>query len=430
MVLRTIVDLCGSRRNLVLSSPDLERLQIKKLKTLLTFAYDNVPFYHTRLKDVGIRPDDVKTIDDLDKIPFTTKEDIQSTPQNQMVAQNVGINRCVTNRTSGSTGLPLITLASRRSNSLDAVMWRRANFENGMRLRDKIIEIRDPRNFHRKRWLEHFGILRTEYVSIFDDVKRQAAFLTREEPDVIESYPSSMEILADFFAHQKVHLKPRLIFTLAEFLDRASRESITKTFETELFDYYGSSEIGLISWECKEHGAYHINADNLIIQFIDSNGETVSTGESGEIVCTGLNNYAMPLIRYQQGDIGAGVDGECLCGIRMPLMQIIGGRKDDFLMATDGRVIPPTIFYPYPFENLEKIRKFRVIQEKRDKLEIQLVVREGFNPQLLEGARKNVQRLFGEDMQVEFEFLEEIGRDPNGKLRKIISRLPRAQELD
>jgi phenylacetate-CoA ligase len=214
---------------------------------------------------------------------------------------------------------------------------------------------------------------------------------------------------------------------LAEFLDRASRESITKTFETELFDYYGSSEIGLISWECKEHGAYHINADNLIIQFIDSNGETVSPGESGEVVCTGLNNYAMPLIRYQQGDIAAGVEGECPCGIRMPLMQIIGGRKDDFLMGTDGRVIPPTVFYPYPFENLEKIRKFRVIQEKRDKLVIQLVVREGFDPQLLEGARKNVQRLFGEDMKVEFEFLEEIGRDPNGKLRKIMSRLPEAQ---
>jgi phenylacetate-CoA ligase len=232
--------------------------------------------------------------------------------------------------------------------------------------------------------------------------------------------------LADFFARQKATIKPRLIFTLAEFLDRKARESITGTFEAALFDHYGSSEIGLISWECKEHGAYHINADNLVIQFVNADGQSVNAGERGEIVCTGLNNYAMPLIRYKQGDIGAGVEGECPCGIRLPLMQVIGGRKDDFLVATDGRVIPPTVFFPYPFENLEKIQQFRVIQEKRDRLVIQMVLKKGLDPQLLENARKKVQELFGEDMVVEFEFLKEITREKNGKLRKIISRLPSA----
>jgi len=426
MVLRTIVDLIGSRRNLFLSSTDLQRLQIKKLRTLLTYAYNNVPFYHTRFKDIGIRPDDIKIIDDLDRIPLTTKEDIQLTPLNQMVAKNVDMDGCVKNRTSGSTGLPLITLASKRADSLDAVMWLRANFENGMRLRDRIIEIRDPRNFHKKRWLEYFGILRTEYVSIFDDVETQANFLTEKKPDIVESYPSSMEILANFFAHHQGSLKPRLVFTLAEFLDRNGRKSIERSFETELFDYYGSSELGLISWECREHGAYHINADNLIVQFVNSDGEMVKTGKSGEIVCTGLNNYLMPLIRYRQGDIGLAVDRGCPCGIGLPLMQIIGGRKDDFLVATDGRIIPPTVFFPYPFGSLEKIKQFRIIQEERNQLEIQLVVWEGFDVQLLEKARKNLKELFGEDMTVEFEFLKEIARDPNGKFRKIISRLPKA----
>lgn len=426
MVLRTIKDLLGLRRDLFLNSSDLQSLQAKKLRSLLIHAYDTVPFYHTKLKNAGIKPADVRTSDDLDRIPLTTKTEIQNTPLSQMVAGNVNIDSCVKNRTSGSTGLPLITLASKRTDDLDAAMWRRANFENGMRLRDRIVEIRDPRNFHKKRWLEHFGILKTEYVSIFDDVKTQATFLSGKEPDVIESYPSSMEILANFASGRKVTIRPRLIFTLAEFLDRKARDLITGVFETELFDHYGSSEMGLISWECKEHNAYHINADNLIIQFVNSDGQTVKAGERGEIVCTNLNNYAMPLIRYNQGDIGAGVEGGCPCGIRLPLMQITGGRKDDFLVATDGRVIPPTVFFPYPFENVEKIVQFRVIQEKRDRLEIQLVVREDFNPQLLEKARKKVQKLFGEDMEVEFEFVKEIARDPNGKLKKIISRLPRA----
>lgn len=426
MVLKTIFDLAFARRHLFLASADLQRLQVRKLRTLLNYTYDNVPFYHTKFNSVGIRPNDIKTIDDLDRIPLTTKEDIQRTPLNQMVAKGIDTERCVKNRTSGSTGLPLITLSSKRSGHLDAVMWRRANFANGMRLRDRVIEIRDPRNFHKKRWLEYLGILRTDYVSIFDEVKTQALFLSKKNPDVVESYPSSMEILADFFAHCEATLTPRLIFTLAEFLDRNARESITRTFKAELFDYYGSSELGLISWECKEHGAYHVNADNLIIQFVTADGQSVATGERGEIVCTGLNNYVMPLIRYRQEDIGAGIEDRCPCGIRLPLMQIIGGRKDDFLVSTSGRVIPPTVFFPYPFENLEKIQQFRVIQEKKDRLVIQIVAKEKLDPQNLQEARKKIRKLFGEDMAVEFEFLKEIARKKNGKLRKIISRLSRA----
>jgi phenylacetate-CoA ligase len=424
---RTIVDLCSSRRKLFEEPSELERLQIKKFRGILIHAYDNVPFYHERLKNAGIKPDDVRTIDDIDKIPLTTKRDLQGTPLSQMIAKDVNIDRCVKNRTGGSTGLPLITLSDKRTDDIDAAMWLRAFFENGMRLRDRKVEIRDPRNFHKKTLLEHFGILSREYVSIFDDVRTQAAFLVKQNPDIIESYPTSMEILANFFTRQKMSIKPRSVFTLAELLDKKSRELITKVFETELFDYYGSSEIGLISWECHEHNGYHTNADNLIMQFVDSDGNPVGTGEPGEIVCTSLNNYTMPMIRYKQGDIGTGIKDPCPCGIRLPLMQIIGGRKDDFLEATDGRMIAPTVFFPYPFENVKGIEQFRVIQESRDKLRIQLVVKEGFDLQLLERARKEIQRVFGEDMGVEFEFLNEITRDPSGKLRKVISKIHQDQ---
>jgi|SRR5271157_381393 len=421
---RTVVDLLGSRRNLFTEPSEVERLQIKKFRNILVYAYDNVPFYHSRLKNSGIKPSDVRTIDDIDRLPLTTKKDIQHAPLSQLVAKNVNLNRCVRSRTSGSTGMPLSTFANKRADNIDAVMWLRAYFENGMRLRDKTVEIRDPHNFHGKSLVEHFGIARKEYLSLFDDVRAQAAFLVKEKPDIIKSYPSSMEILANFVEHQKVSIKPRLIFTLAELLDSRTREWIKAVFGAEVFDYYGSSEMGLISWECAEHKGYHINADNLVLQFADSEGKNVAAGEPGEIVCTNLNNFVMPLIRYAQGDIGTRIENSCPCGIKLPMMQIIGGRKDDFLIATDGRMIPPTVFFPYPFENFQRIEQFRVIQESRDRLKIQLVVKEGFDIQLLERARKEIQRVFGEDMRVEFEFLKEIARDPNGKLRKIISVHP------
>lgn len=109
MFLRTLVDLSCSRRNLFAEPSDLERLQIKKLRSMLVHAYDNVPFYHERLKKAGIKPSDVRVIDDIGRIPFTTKKDLQLTPLSQMVARNVNLERCVKNRTGGSTGLPLIT---------------------------------------------------------------------------------------------------------------------------------------------------------------------------------------------------------------------------------------------------------------------------------------------------------------------------------
>ncbi len=427
----TITDLLRSRRNLFLTASDLRKIQITKLRGMVIFAYDNVPFYHEKLKRAGVRPTDLQTLGDLRKFPPTTKSEIQNASLNDMIARYVEVGKCVKNRTSGSTGLPLTTIASKKTDEFDQSMWLRAHFRNGMRLRDKIVVIRDL-TFHlelltQKSWIERLGIMPRKYVSIFDDPRVTGNTLTKEKPEIIESYPSSLVILANFY-EDLVRIKPRLVFTLAEFLDKIDRELITRVFDTELFDYYGSAEIGLMSWECRQHLNYHINADNIVMEFISEDGENVAPGEAGEIVCTNLFNYEMPLIRYKQEDLGAVVDGNCQCGVRLPLMKLLGGRKDDLLRATNGRIMPPTIFFPYPFESFEKIKQFRVIQERKDKIKIQLVVKQSFDSSsrasnLLEKARKNIQSVFGQDMEVEFMVVENLSREPSGKLRKIISQI-------
>jgi len=183
-----------------------------------------------------------------------------------------------------------------------------------------------------------------------------------------------------------------------------------------------SNEFGNIAWECREHSGYHINADNKFVDFVRGE-EPVSLGEHGEIVCTSLNNYAMPLIRYKLGDIGIPQEGGCSCGAVLPLMRLIEGRTDELLSTVDGRIVTPLIFFPYPFSNYEGIYQFKVIQEKIDKILIQLVVEDGDKTydDVLENARKEIKNVFGDSMQVEFEFLDEIKPDPSGKLRKIIS---------
>ena len=155
------------------------------------------------------------------------------------------------------------------------------------------------------------------------------------------------------------------------------------------------------------------------------NEEAVSPGESGEIICTSLVNYGMPLVRYKLGDVGVYCEEQCSCGRKLPLMKIVEGRNDDFLITLDGKSISPTIFFPYPFENIEGIRQFRVIQEKKDELKIQLVARDNFlkDNEVLEKAKREIKNVFGE-INVEFQLIEKIDKDPNGKLRKVISHLP------
>ena len=424
MSLAVVADLYSSRRNLFLSSKDLEEMQVKKIRRLLTFAYDNVPFYHEKLRSAGIKPIDVQRVEDIRKIPATSKTELQRTPLNKIVARDVNIEKCVKSRTSGSTGLPLTTLASQKTDRFNGTMIYRAYFRNGMRLRDRMAIVKDLSSHpvQYRSWVRYLGLMRTNYVSVFDDPRMQIRFLNREKPEIIESYPSSLAIIADFY-EDLVTVKPRLVFTLGEFLDRRSREIITRVFRTDLYDYYASSEIGLISWECQRHLEYHINADNVLVEFIGEDGECLAPGEKGEIVCTNLFNYEMPLIRYCHEDIGVAVNGNCSCGVKLPLMRIEGGKKDDFLLSVNGRVIPPTIFFPYPFEDFGKIRQFKVIQEKRDMLRIQLVTNAELDPTVFDKATKEIRRVFGKDMQVEFEIVDQLAKDPSGKLTKIISKI-------
>jgi len=424
MITRFLWNLCRLRQNLQLDASSLQKMQQKKLRAIIKHAYENVPFYHRKFDKAGIKPDDVKSVADLAKVPMTIKSEVQASSLEDIVARGVDVNRCVKNTTSGSTGVPLTTFIDDRTLDFDRGVWIRAFLENGLRLRDKRVIITDPRNIPTNRgWTQHLGIVRTEYLSIFDDTRRQLSFIEKCKPNVIEGYPSSLAIIANSrkrFGHK---VQPRLVFSLAEILDKGSRKLISSAFDAELFDYYGSSEFSLMAWECREHNGYHINVDSVIMEFVN-NEDAVASGERGEIVCTSLVNQTMPLIRYRIGDVGVPVDEQCSCGTTFPLMKIVEGRCDDFLVTMNGRVISPTIFFPYPFRTFEGITQFRVIQEKRDKLTLQLVIGETFSNdgQFFEKARREIRKLFGEDMQVEFQILEKIPRDPSGKLRKIISK--------
>jgi len=415
-----------ARRNLRLNPSSLQEMQNKRLRAIIKHAYENVPFYHKKFDAAKIKPTDVKSVSDLSKVPIATKSEIKASSLEDTFARNFDIEKCFKKSTSGSNGMPLTIFIDLRGQVFEGAVYNRAFFENGLRLRDKLAFIRDPHHNPEPKvgWSQRLGIMRRRQISVFDDAEKQLALLEEYRPDVIEGYSSALFILADFCRNRTIGIKPRLIFTGSELLLSAHRELISSVFNAELFDYYGCKEFGYLSWECHEHIGYHMNVDSVVMEFID-NGESVAFGERGEIVCTTLVNYAIPLIRYHIDDVGVPIEEECSCGRTLPLMRVVEGRKNDFLISLDGRVISPLVFFPYPFESVEAVKKLRVIQERRDKLTFQLVVRESFlnTPKVFEKAREEIQNLFGKGMHVEFQILDDIPKDPSGKLRAVISKL-------
>jgi len=413
------------KKNLRLNLLSLQEMQQKRLRAIIKHAYENVPLYRRKFNSVGIKPEDIQSFADLSKVPVITKSEIQASSLEDVVARNVDVNRCLRRTTSGSTGLPLTVILDDRVLDFERAVWSLSFLERGLRLRDKMVVIADPRDFPKAKnsLLQRLRIMRREYISIFDDAQKTLTFLEEYKPEAIKGYPSVLMLLAEVCKHEGNAVKPRLIFTGAELLDNESRRSINSAFGIELLDNYASYEFGLLAWECHEHVGYHINVDGVTMEFIKG-GESVVPGERGEIVCTSLVNYTMPLIRYKIGDLGIPSEEQCSCGRTLPLMKIVEGREGDFLVALNGRIIPPTIFSPYPFENFEGIRQFRIIQERRDELTIQLVVRGSFlGAQTLERAKREIQKVFGEGMHVKFQILENIPRDPSGKLRKVVSKI-------
>jgi len=250
--------------------------------------------------------------------------------------------------------------------------------------------------------------------------------LTEYKPDFLESYPSSLLPLAQACLERGVSIRPKLILTGAELLLPGDAEVIRSAFDCDSVDGYGCLEIGPLAWECREHAGYHMNVDGVVMEFLDKDGEQVAAGERGEIACTSLVNYSMPFIRYLIDDQGVATDEECPCGRSLPLMKMVEGRKDDFLTATDGKIVSPLVFcYMLYLGYQQGVSQFRVIQEARDRLTIQLAgLMAPLDEKTADDARSRIQKVLGEDMQIEFQLVDRLDRDSGGKLRKVVSHVP------
>ena len=413
------------RKNQWLKTPELERIQEKKLRAIISHAYHNVPFYHKLFDSVGVKPDDIKTVDDLSMIPIITKSQVRHAG-NDIIAKGINLNKCEKDRTSGSTGEPLTIVFDKKYIELYRMVHGRTLLENGCRLfRDSIASItaRCHSQDESKSLLQYIGLRKRYCISVYEDTSNQIRLLKKIKPDVLMGYPSSIKLLAMAVQEKDIkEIHPRLVFSAAELLDTDTRKLINSIFGVDMIDYYGSMEgSGMMAWECREHSGYHMNIDSVVMEFI-KDGERVAAGERGEIVLTNLHSYAMPFIRYKIGDIGIPSDEECPCGRGLPLIEGIEGRMHDLIKLSGGRVLSPykitsiLVFIP-------GIAQFRLIQESEDEFLLHLVKGKEFCQETIEKVGGGLKNILGAGVHLEIQILDEIPIDPSGKIRSIISKV-------
>jgi phenylacetate-CoA ligase len=415
------------------SREKLEEYQLKQLESLLNHAYENVPYYRRLFKKRGLRPKDIQTFSDLNKLPYLTKDIIKKNLPD-LVAKNYASSNLQYVTTGGSSGTPMglywekgISVAKER-----AFVWRQWNWA-GHRFRQRSLVLRGNviGRFRsgKRQWLEYDPVSNSLVLSAFD-MTEENLFLYIEKirkykPTTIRGYASNIFLLVNFLRRHDLRInKIKTVLTSSENLYPYQREIIEKYLKTKIYDHYGNTERNALIMEC-ERGSYHMIPEYGIIELIGENDKKITkNGLRGEIVATGFN-YVMPFIRYKTEDIAVNSDQICSCGRNFPLIKRIEGRLQEFIVAKNGDLISlgPAVFGIHSSE-WTKVREIQIVQKKKGELLFNIVKDPYFSD---EDVKEHIFKVFGErlDRQFEFEvaFVGEISKTSRGKYRYLDQRL-------
>lgn len=412
-------------------SPDeIKHLQEERLGVLLRHAYQNVPYYHKVFEQRGLTPQDIKAATDLEKLPILTKEDIRNNLED-LVARNYNRKQLILSSTGGSMGEPLKFYIIKESMDRGGAAAYRAYKAYRFTMGDKHVLLwGHPAGLpHRLRTRIEDRFKRRIYLDAFRISEADMELFVRKlrtlKPKAIICYASAGYLLARYLEERKIQgIRVSSVFSTAEKLYDHQRQTIERAFNCEVFDFYGGRETQSIAFECPEHHGYHVTAENVVLEFI-RDGKQVGPGQLGKVTVTDLNNYGMPFIRYENGDMGVPSDQVCPCGRGLPLIKSIEGRITDVFVTSDGAFIPALVLIHLVFKDLNSVKQYQVIQKTRTKTRIKIVKDERYYDEKdTEYILEHMHKYLGKGVEITIEFVDSIPSLTSGKQRVFISEVP------
>ena len=329
---------------------ELRRLQGERLRAAAARAYEGVPFYKKKFDEAGVTPEDIRSIDDLSKLPFTYKDDLRDNYPFGLFA--VPLEQVVRiHASSGTTGKQTVVGYTRNDIDIWSEVMARTLGAGGTTKGD-IVQNAYGYGLFTGGLGAHYGAekIGASVVPISGgNTKRQLQILEDFGSTVICSTPSYAIFLGEAAAEQGIDAKKlplRVGFFGAEPWTESMRHEIESKLSIDALDIYGLSEIigPGVSYECMEKAGLHVNEDHFYPEIIDPvTGEQVAPGEKGELVFTCITKEALPLIRYRTRDITFFNPEQCPCGRTFRRMNRVLGRTDDMLIIRGVNVFPSQI---------------------------------------------------------------------------------------
>ena len=321
--------------------------QFSQLRILIDHARRTVPFYQSMLNELAVADALQLSTELWQKIPLLSRTELQKVStaiHSNAIPRDHGGTATI--QTSGSTGMPV----TMQTTSLAQFFWRAITLRDHLwHQRDfsaRLAAIRPEGNLQPGRGVERqgwgqatddiFACGPSAVLSVRTPVDEQAVWLRQQNPVYFLSLPSNIAALAGHFLENGWQLPGLLeVRTYGELLDDSVRELCRQAWQVPVTDMYSAQEVGYIALQCPEAGNYHVQAENLLVEIVDEQGNPCLANEIGRVVLTPLHNFAMPLLRYAIGDYAA-FGPACPCGRGLPVLEKIAGRQRNMLVLPDG----------------------------------------------------------------------------------------------
>ena len=416
------------------SYEQLEQLQLKKLQKLIRHVSIYVPYYRDLFKRLTIKPEDIKSLDDLQKLPLLTKDIIRDNPDSFISDLVKDKSKLTKITTGGSTGTPMTYYFDDHMVGIRRATWWRWSIFAGVDLyKDRMIYCGGAPS----RWIfppdDYRGLVSFTRDFLFLSaaamsnkvLDRYIQDIKAFRGDYIRGYASAVYMVAQRIVENGEVIPLKAALTSSDALYPRYRAIIEKAFSCKVFDHYGQNEDILTATECRYSNGFHINMESCISEIVNDNNDVVQ-GEEGQLVSTHLENLTMPLIRYKVGDIGIIQQNSkrCECGRFHQKIVCLSGRYGEFILTPDGRKIGAATLSLTMKTIIKSMKQCQYIQKSATHLKIKIVPTQFWNPEI--DPNKFILSLrcqLGETIKIDLELVESIATRENGKFAFIVSQL-------
>lgn len=399
------------------SRKDIELLQFKRLKNLLHHAGKNVKYWRDIFLSKGIDGRKLSTMEDFQKIPITDKKTFQGSPIEYFTAENFPKKRFFPATSFGTTGLPLRFYLDTYAHERRAALRFRAYRWIGAKPGDIFFKVVRNALFY-----ERSLIMKVADFNGLFKVKDFLYSLNDGSKYILDSYPSFLLFLANAIKKERGKFLLRAVVASAESILPEEAVLLKEVFSCSLGKRYTSREgSGTIAQTCRL-GNFHLNIDQVFLEIVDEDGKILPCGGAGKIIMTDLNNYAMPFIRYELGDIGRYDKSPCECGLPFPVFHF-EGRNIDVFRLPGGKVIHSFSIISLLHRRREWILRYQIVRTRSAQFEFYIVPGVGYIPGDEDVLREQLEDLFSDEIEIIIKIVDDIAVSQKERFRPFVSRV-------